>query len=363
MTRPDDLRDVTMPLILGIETSCDESAAAVVEGPDAVRSSIVATQHDLHERFAGVVPEIASRAHAARTLPVIDEAIREAGIELKDLDAVAVGHTPGLIGSLLVGVSTAKSLAWSLDIPIIGVHHLLAHLHAPALDDDPIEFPALSLIASGGHTALYRQMDSLSATRVGSTIDDAVGEAFDKAATMLDAGYPGGPAIERLAVSGDPNAIDLPIPKAGQNRCDFSYAGLKTALLYAVRGHPVGRGRAARFPRAVSELTHEARADLAASFQRCAIAALMRGVAAAATEGQFRSLCAGGGVLANSELRRQLGTFAESHGLKLRVPPLRYCVDNAAMIAGLAAIRLQAGLVDDLELQASPRQPIAPPVG
>jgi len=332
-----------MPLILGIETSCDESAAAVVEGAANVRSSVVATQHDLHERYAGVVPEIASRAHAERLLPAVEEALCEAGVSLDNLDAVAVGHTPGLIGSLLVGVSTAKSLAWSLGIPIIGVHHLLAHLHAPALDADPIEFPALSLVASGGHTALYRQTDSLGAALLGSTIDDAVGEAFDKAATMLEAGYPGGPAIERMAAGGDPHAFDLPIPQAGRSRLDFSYAGLKTALLYAARGHPTGRGRQARFPRAVSELSESVRADLAASFQRCAVAALMRGVSRALDEGEVRSLCGGGGVLANTTLRSQLADLADTRGLALRIPPLKYCVDNAAMIAGLAALKLEAG--------------------
>ncbi|MDP7069767.1 MAG: tRNA (adenosine(37)-N6)-threonylcarbamoyltransferase complex transferase subunit TsaD [Phycisphaerales bacterium] len=352
-----------MPLILGIESSCDESAAALVEGPSVVRSSVIATQHDLHARYAGVVPEIASRAHAERVLPVIEEALREAGATLGDLDAIAVGHTPGLIGSLLVGVSTAKALSWGLGIPLIGVHHLLAHLHAPTLDDEPISFPAISLIASGGHTALYRQTEPLSATLLGSTIDDAVGEAFDKAATMLEAGYPGGPAIEALAETGDPEAFDLPIPRSRDNPLDFSFAGLKTALLYAARGHPRGRGREARFPRDVSDLSDSTRSDLAASFQKSAVAALVRGVRRAVDSEDVRSLCGGGGVLANAPLRRQLALLANERNLLLRIPPMRYCVDNAAMIAGLAALRLEAGLTDDLDLQATPRHPIPPPVG
>ncbi len=347
-----------MPLILGIETSCDESAAAVTDGPRLVRSSVVATQHDLHERYAGVVPEIASRAHLERLTPVISEALREAGITLNDLDAVAVGNAPGLIGSLLVGVSAAKALAWSLDIPLVGVHHLLAHLHGPALDDDPLAFPAVSLLASGGHTAIYQQTGSLEASLLGSTIDDAVGEAFDKAATMLEAGYPGGPAVQTLAALGDALAVDLPISALGKDRLDFSFAGLKTALLYAIRGTPTGRGRASVFPRSISDCNPGRRADLAASFQRCAVEALIRGVERALDRHDAASVCGGGGVLANSLLRSRLEEVASTRGLPLRIPPMKYCIDNAAMIAGLGSIMLESGRGAGLDLQAAPRAPI-----
>lgn len=348
-----------MPLILGIETSCDESAAAVTDGPQAVRSSVVATQHDLHERYAGVVPELASRAHLQRLMPVIEEAVDAAGVTLQDLDAIAIGHTPGLIGSLLVGVAAAKALAWSLGVPLIGVHHLLAHLHAPALEDEPIAFPAIALIASGGHTAVYRQESTMQAELLGSTIDDAVGEAFDKAATMLEAGYPGGPAIERLARDGDAAAFDLPVTRLRGARFGFSFAGLKTALLYAARGHPVGRGPASRFPREVAELDAKTRADLAASFQRASVEALIAGVEHVLQRESVASLCGGGGVLANSLLREKLSQCADRHHAVLRIPPMRYCIDNAAMIAGLGSHMLERGHTASWDLQAAARMPIA----
>jgi N6-L-threonylcarbamoyladenine synthase len=319
---------------------------------------VVATQHDLHERFAGVVPEIASRAHTERLMPVVEEALREANVTLKDIDAVAVGHAPGLIGSLLVGVSAAKALAWSLGVPLIGVHHLLAHLHAPTLDADPIAFPSLSLIASGGHTAMYRQDCTMEATLIGSTIDDAVGEAFDKASSLLDAGYPGGPAIEKLAQNGDKNAVALPISRLRNDRFGFSFAGLKTALLYATRGHPVGRGRDSRFPRTLSDVSPERRADLAASFQHAAVSALVRGVDEAMQDTPAVSLCGGGGVLANTMLRERLDECARRHGVTLRIPPMRYCIDNAAMIAGLGGHMLAKGRTASWDLQAKARLPL-----
>ena len=193
-----------MALILGIESSCDETAAAVVRDGCEVMSNVVATQHDLHERYSGVVPEIASRAHLERILPVIKDCLSDAGVKLDELDAIAVGHEPGLIGSLLVGLGAAKALAWSTGLPLIGVNHVWAHLWSPCLNNDPIEFPAIGLVASGGHTALYLLKGPTQMEVIGSTIDDAIGEAFDKAATILEAGYPGGPAIESLATQGDP---------------------------------------------------------------------------------------------------------------------------------------------------------------
>lgn len=350
-------------LILGIESSCDETAAAVVRGAGLVLSNVVATQHELHEMYAGVVPEIASRAHLERIMPVIETALREAGVSLTDLDAIAVGHRPGLIGSLLVGVSAAKALSWSCGLPLIGVDHVHAHLYASHLGQaEPlpqVSYPALGLVVSGGHTSLYRLDEPLAITRLGRTIDDAVGEAFDKAAAILALGYPGGPAIDRLAEHGNADAHDLPIANLRSNPLDFSFSGLKTALLYAVRGHPVGRGAEAYFPRSEQDLTPTARADLAASFQHAAVAAITRNVRRCLqTQADVRSLLIGGGVAANRHLRASLRTLADEQALELGVPDTNYCLDNGAMIAGLAGVRLQHGLIDTLSLAASPRSAV-----
>lgn len=343
-------------LILGIETSCDETAASVVQDGWQVRSSIVASQHELHREYAGVVPEIASRAHLERILPVIRRAMTGAEVSWSDLDAIAVGHRPGLIGSLLVGVSAAKALAWSLGRPIIGVDHVLAHLWAARLDAEPLRFPALGLVVSGGHTALMRLESPLMATIIGRTIDDAVGEAYDKAATILGLPYPGGPKVDQLAASGDESAHDLPVSRLDRESLDFSFSGLKTALLYAVRGQPTRRTDGTLvYERDERDLTDEARADFCASFQRAAARAVLIKVERA-LDGQpdVESIIVGGGVSANSRLRHELTQLASSRGLAVRLPELRYCVDNAAMIAGLAAERLREGLTDDWRLAAQP---------
>ena len=230
------------PLILGVESSCDETAAAVVAGGTEVLSNVIATQHELHERYAGVVPEIASRAHLERIIPVLREALDKSGISENDLQAIAVGHRPGLIGSLLVGVSSAKALAWSLDLPLIGIDHIHAHLHAGLLDATPVKYPALGLVVSGGHTSLFLVHSPLNIRLLGKTIDDAIGEAYDKAATILNLGYPGGPKLDALAQQGDESAHELPVSLLDAESLDFSFSGLKTALLYAVCGQPVGRG-------------------------------------------------------------------------------------------------------------------------
>lgn len=348
-------------LILGIETSCDETAAAVVEDGTRVLSNIIATQHDLHERYAGVVPEIASRAHLERINPVIREALNQPQIVFSDLDAIAVGHRPGLIGSLLVGVSTAKALAWSLQLPLIGVDHVLAHLHAGLLDAEPVSYPALGLVVSGGHTSLFEVTSPLAVKLLGKTIDDAVGEAYDKAATILELGYPGGPLLDALAQTGNDRTHHLPITMLGPESLDFSFSGLKTALLYAVCGQPVGRGMEAKLMGSASQLTAKEKADFAASFQRAAIAAIMKKLDRASKHmpgAFFHSLLVGGGVSANSLLRAQLKTFAQTHHLELRLPKMEYCLDNAAMIAGAAAARFQAGQFDDWSLSASPQTAI-----
>ncbi len=347
-------------VVLGIESSCDETAAAVVRDGSAVLSNVVATQEELHEEYGGVVPEIASRAHLQRIYPVIARAIDQADVGCDDIDAVAVGHRPGLIGSLLVGVAAAKALAWAWGKPIIGVDHIAAHLHAASLDTrSQPQFPAVGLVVSGGHTSLFAMRSSLDVQCIGRTIDDAVGEAYDKAATIMGLGYPGGPRVDARAGAGRDDAYDLPISRLDPASLDFSFSGLKTALLYAVRGTPTGRGSSSAFPREAGDLSAAEIDNLCASFQRAAIAAVMlklnRAIDQQTGQGHPpRSIIIGGGVSANTRLRHDAQALANQRGLSLHLPSMAYCLDNAAMIAGLACTRLNAGLVDDLTLSASP---------
>ena len=354
-------------LILGIESSCDETAAALVEGGLRVRSSVVASQAELHAEYGGVVPEIAGRAHVERICPAIERALREAGAELDAVDAIAVGHRPGLIGSLLVGVAAAKALAWSLGVPLIGVDHVHAHLWAAMLGRARAEvdaaLPGLGLVVSGGHTAIYRVGSATELERLGSTIDDALGEVYDKAATMLGLGYPGGPALDELARSeeANPEAYELPISTLGADSLDFSFSGLKTAVLYAIRGVPRSRRDGGGFPRTLDDITDAQRRDLAAAFQRTAartvVVKLERALDACARDpsmGEPRSLIAGGGVTANSLLRAELGELAVRRGLGLLIPETSCCVDNAAMIAGLGHELWRARGADELSLAPVP---------
>ncbi len=347
------------PLILGIETSCDETAASVVRGGREVLSNVVATQHDLHEEYAGVVPEIASRAHLERITPVLRDALKDAGIGYEDLDAVAVGHRPGLIGSLIVGVAAAKTLAWSLGKPFIGVDHVQAHLYAGLLGADEPAWPALGLVVSGGHTSLFLVDDPLTVRSLGRTIDDAIGEAYDKGATILGLGYPGGPKLDALAQTGDDRAHDFPVSNLGRERLDFSYSGLKTSLLYAVCGTPVGRGAEAHFERDASALSDKEKADFAASYQRAAVRAIMKNVGKAFDRHDVQTVLVGGGVSANSRLRAELTALGEDRNLDVRLPAMEYCLDNGAMIAGLAVRKFEQGQFDDLSLGASPRSEVA----
>jgi N6-L-threonylcarbamoyladenine synthase len=346
-------------LVLGIESSCDETAAAVVEG-SRVRSSVVATQHDLHAEYGGVVPEIASRAHEEHILPVLRRAVRDAGIELTDLNAIAVGHRPGLVGSLLVGLSAAKALSWSLGVPLIGVDHVHAHLYAAALDSEPIEFPALGLVVSGGHTTLYAMESETKLRRLGGTIDDAAGEAYDKVAAILGLGHPGGPLVDRLACEpgADEHAFDFPIGLMKKDSLNFSFSGVKTSVLYAVRGRPNPPKMPGKDPIILPPpppMTEQRTRDIAASFQRTVCAALLRKTEAAFEQhGPFRTLIVGGGVSANSRLRGEMTELGERLGVRVRVPPMKYCVDNAAMIAGLGGVMLAEGRRDDLTLNAVP---------
>ncbi len=354
-----------MSLILGIETSCDETAAAVVEDGLVVRSNVIASQHALHERYRGVVPEIASRAHLEKISPVIHEALGEASVTLDDIDAVAVGNRPGLIGSLLVGVAAAKALAWSLSKPLIGVDHVRAHLYAGLMGTDAdatrdvsSAFPALGLVVSGGHTSLYALDSPTDLRLLGRTIDDAVGEAYDKAAVILGIDYPGGPNLDKLAKTGDASAVD-PLPRSllDPESLDFSYSGMKTALLYRVRGKPQGRGKGATFERSCDDLSEDAQRDLAAAFQEAAIDTLIAKLERAidhmtASGTPPRTLLVGGGVSANSLLRTRAKQLGETRGIDVRLPAMSLCLDNAAMIAGLAYELFKQNQFDDLTLPA-----------
>ena len=310
--------------ILGIETSCDETAAAVVEDGRLVRSSVVASQADLHARFGGVVPEIASRAHVELIGDTVAQALVEAGTSLEEIDAVAAVHGPGLAGALLVGVSAAKAIALATGMPYIGVHHHEAHLYAAFLEDPSLEPPVVTLVVSGGHTLLIA-MEAHGRYRVlGQTVDDAAGEAFDKIARFLGLGYPGGPAIDRLATSGDPDAIAFPRPMRTDG-LDFSFSGLKTAVVLHVRKHP-----------------DDDVADVAASFQAAIVDVLTEKLLAAARVTGIETLVIGGGVAANSALRARLLDVAVRGEARVVIPAIALCTDNAAMVAAVAAYRLAA---------------------
>ena len=351
-------------LILGIETSCDETAASVVRAGRDVLSNIIASQNDLHAEYRGVVPEIASRAHAERILPIVRRATADAGISLSDLTAIAVGNRPGLIGSLLVGTAAAKALAWTLNIPIVGVDHVHAHLLAGLLTSPPHSalrtphFPSIGLVISGGHTSLYLCDSTTHIRRIGATIDDAVGEAYDKVAAILGLDFPGGPNLDKLARTGRVHSPGFPIARLSPDSLDFSFSGLKTAALYAFRGVPDDeRTRAKRAARGQSPAPLLTAPDIAATFQDAAIAAVILKLERALDRHPAsRTLLVGGGVSANSLLRERLATLAAARSLDLCIPPLAFCLDNGAMIAALAHDLLEArhGQGNDLTMTASP---------
>ncbi|TVP94604.1 MAG: tRNA (adenosine(37)-N6)-threonylcarbamoyltransferase complex transferase subunit TsaD [Planctomycetaceae bacterium] len=324
-----------MPL-LTIETTCDETAAAVVERSGKVLGSAVATQEKLHERFTGVVPEIASRAHVERILPVIDETLRQSGVPPERLTAIAVAHTPGLAGSLLVGVVAAKTLSVVWDKPLVAINHLHAHLYACQLTVLPRDiYPCIGLIVSGGHTSLYRAASPLDLKYLGGTIDDAAGEAFDKVAAMLRLGFPGGPAVSRLAATGDPQAFRFPRAMIHDANFDFSFSGLKTAVRYAIAG-----------PGKVDfdslQISDGKRADLCASFEAAVVDCLVTksiravrqhaaGLTRSDAPGEPPRLCVGGGVAANPRLRQSLEAACDAAGIELIIAPPELCTDNAVM--------------------------------
>lgn len=332
------------PLILGIETSCDETAAAVVEAGHVVRSNVIHSQVDLHKRWRGVVPEVASRSHTERILPIVDQALADAGVSPADLDAVAVTHRPGMVGCLLVGMAAAKALAWRFDKPLIGVDHVQAHVHTGLLADPSMPLPALCLVASGGHTALYKLTAPGESERLGTTRDDAAGEALDKGAALLGLSYPGGPAIEAEGADGEAGAHRFPRTLLDRDSLDFSFSGLKTALLYHLE--PPG-GPARTSPPTADEVR-----DLAAAYQEAIVDVLVTKLRRAAQRHPFRSLCIGGGVAKNLRLRERIRADAHLGALQLTLPPLSLCADNGAMIAGLGAILLARGDRSPLHLDA-----------
>ncbi len=327
-------------MILGIETSCDDTCAALVEEDGRVLSNVVASQGLLHERYGGVVPEIASRRHLELVDAVTADALEGGGATLDDVDSVAVTRGPGLIGALLVGVSSAKALAAARGLPLTPVNHLHGHVLASTLGDDPIEPPFLCLVASGGHTFLARVEEPSSHELLGQTLDDAAGEAFDKGARILGLEYPGGPAIDRLAREGDPEAFDFPRSLPGDG-LDFSFSGLKTALLYRVRD--------------LGERAESLQRDLAASYQRAIVDALLARARTAIERESAERFAIGGGVAANSEWRTRVGELCEELGVRLWVPPIALCTDNAAMIAGAARFLQPLPYPDYLALDASAR--------
>lgn len=335
----------TPPLFLALESSCDESAAAVFTAEPRVLSSVVASQDELHARFGGVVPEIASRAHLRQLLPVIDEALSRADVSLSDIGCVAVHNTPGLVGALLMGVTAAKTLSLCLGVPLIAVNHLQSHVYACRLAAGRDIFPCVGFVVSGGHTSLFECRDALTMRPLGTTRDDAAGEAFDKVAAILNLGFPGGPAVERAAAGGDPTAFAFPRPFLDADHLDFSFSGLKTAVLYAVRGQD-GRGDQ-------SPPSGQVVADAAASFQRAAVEVLVAKCRRALRQAGLSRLAVGGGVSANKALRDGLAEMAAAEGAELIVPPMSLCTDNAAM-AALAVEKWHRGDFAGLDLDAVP---------
>ena len=328
-------------MILAIETSCDDTCAAVVSRAGEIRSNVVASQGLLHERYGGVVPEIASRRHLELIDAVVDDALERAGSSLGEAEMVAVTRGPGLIGALLVGVSSAKALAAARGLPLAPVDHLAGHVLASTLGERPVEPPFLCLVASGGHTFLARVDEPPAYSILGQTLDDAAGEAFDKGARLLGLGYPGGPAVDRLAREGDPEAFEFPRAAPGDG-LDFSFSGLKTSLLYRVRD--LGE-----------EVAAERRADLAASYQRAVVGSLVARLRQALERDRIERVAIGGGVAANSELRRRVGELAGELGVELWVPPMELCTDNAAMIAAVARYQEPIAYPGYLDLDATAR--------
>jgi N6-L-threonylcarbamoyladenine synthase len=387
VSRAFQLREILLaerePLILGIESSCDETAAAVVAGGRDILSSVVASQVAVHRKYGGVVPELASREHLRQIVPVVREAVEQAGIKLPEIDAVAVTKGPGLIGALLVGVTYGKVLAMALGKPLVGVNHLEGHVHAVFLEAHSggrsVQLPAVCLIVSGGHTMLYQVTSAgedgggrsgrFLYARIGSTRDDAAGEAYDKVAKMLALGYPGGPVIDKLAAHGNPKAIRFSEPKMKGNAYDFSFSGIKTAVLYHLRRNPqLSPGIEAR-TQALSRgengadelrtLSNQETLDLVASFQRAVVDNLVSRTLASAEQNAARSVLVSGGVAANSELRRTFEAESARRGIEVFFPSRPLSTDNAAMIAAAGYAHFASGERASMSLNAEANLPLA----
>jgi N6-L-threonylcarbamoyladenine synthase len=325
-------------LVLGVETSCDDTAAAVLVDGRAIKANVVSSQDEIHSPYGGVVPELASRQHVRHILPIIDGALSQAGVRLNDIDGIAVTRGPGLVGSLLVGLSVVKGISYRWRIPYVGVNHLEAHLLAIFLDRE-VPFPYLSLLASGGHTLLYLVRDFGDYRYLGGTRDDAAGEAYDKVAKMMGLGYPGGRVIDQLAKSGNPRAISFPRARLKKSSYEFSFSGLKTAVWHYLRERE-------------KNIVEEQKADIAASFQEAVVDMLIAPAVRAATELDIRRIVLAGGVAANSRLRQKMAEKARAEGVEVDVPPPSLCTDNGAMIALAGYHSLKRGNKDDLQLNA-----------
>lgn len=331
-------------LVLAIESSCDETAAAVVRDGRRVLSNVIASQVDVHAKYGGVVPELASRKHLEAISIVVDEALTKAGVTLDDIEGLTVTRGPGLVGALLVGLSLAKAVAFARDLPLVGVHHIEGHILAPLLEH-PVAFPYLALAVSGGHTHLYR-VDGVGCYRtLGRTLDDAAGEAFDKVGKLLGLGYPGGVQIDRLAARGNPRAIDFPRPLLHKHHLDFSFSGIKTSVLNYVKGQ-------------VEPLNEAALRDLAASFQAAVVEVLVKKTLQAAEEESLERIVVAGGVACNSGLRREMSALSASRGKRIFFPSPLLCADNAAMLAVAGDFYLEAGRREPLDLNALASWPL-----
>ncbi len=327
-------------LILGIETSCDDTSAAIVEDGTRIVSNIVSSQDEIHNKYGGIVPELASRKHIEMIWPVVDEALKGANVTLEDISAIAVSHGPGLIGSLLVGVCFAKSLSYVKQLPMIAINHLEGHVSSINLEESSPDYPYLALIVSGGHTSIYKVEDFGVYTELGRTRDDAAGEAFDKVAKMLGYGYPGGPIIDKISSDGDPDAIPFPRAKLPGTH-DFSFSGLKTAVLNHLK----------KFPDSKKE-------DIAASFQKAVIDVLISKLLEAAKSGQFNRVMLSGGVSANSALRSSIKQKAKEAGIEVYLPSISLCTDNAAMIASAGYFRFKKGETSNFSLNPKAYMPL-----
>jgi N6-L-threonylcarbamoyladenine synthase len=334
-------------IVLGIETSCDETAAAVVEDTFHVRSNLIARQEHLHERFGGVVPEVAARAHVESLNPLLDAALAEAGVGFRDLDGVAVTVGPGLVGALLVGIAAAKAISLAAEVPLLGVNHLEGHIWANFLAHGEPEPPYVALVVSGGHTMLVHVPELHRHELLGQTLDDAAGEAFDKVARLLGLGFPGGPALDALAKDGDPAAIRFPRAMQDSDDLDFSMSGLKTAVLRHLRAEQAA-GREVN------------PADVAASFQEAIVDVQVSKTIRAAQDLAVGTVLLGGGVVANTRLRERISMAGEAEGLRVLYPPLDLCTDNAAMIACVGSARLARGERSSLDIAADPNLRLAP---